>query len=271
MEALQGSASRSTFMTGQTLTQMYRYGQGFKPGHAINSRAVCFRLSGQQELPNIFGTDSKFRLVYRPSPSTSKQTNRVNLRALASIPQPPNPPLPLPSEIYTYESSSGIENGNLPTPVAPPAADYFHIKCMIDPRGANRVRGRVKPRHRTTMERSPRASERISIRHAGHYYTETPSRTRILQPSAGPHRDLNIQASCGWQNEDGGLCGVSVAHRNCAVHFTRVHNIKNMAADVKVLYRQCPLSAEKKVIRHNSLRHLQEVHLCRPRSKKQDS
>lgn len=44
---------------------------------------------------------------------------------------------PLPSKIDTYESSSGIRNGNHPTLAMPPRADYPHIEFMINPCGAN--------------------------------------------------------------------------------------------------------------------------------------
>ncbi|KAI6104459.1 hypothetical protein EDD16DRAFT_1008799 [Pisolithus croceorrhizus] len=212
-----------------------------------------------------YGPPYTFPTPSQPSPNAQV----VNLRASASIPQSPNPPLPLPSEIYTYESSSGTGKGNLSTLASPPRADYSHSEFMIDPRGANRARGCAKARH-TMMEGIPRANQLISVCHSGHYSAETRLRTRI-RPSAGPLRDPNIQTSCGWQNEGGGLCSLPVTHSNCAAHFATVHDIKNVAADVKVLCRWCPLSAEKKVTRHNLLRHLQEVHPCCPRSKKQRS
>ncbi|KAI6104474.1 hypothetical protein EV401DRAFT_1893352 [Pisolithus croceorrhizus] len=41
-------------------------------------------------------------------------------------------------------------------------------------------------------------------------------------------------------------------------HFAEAHDIKDMAADVEVPCRWCPLSVEKKVVRHNILRHLRE-------------
>ncbi|KAI6104472.1 hypothetical protein EV401DRAFT_2017411 [Pisolithus croceorrhizus] len=201
-----------------------------------------------------------------PAPSQPNlNAQAANLHASAPMPQSPNQSLSSSSEIYTHDCSSDVGNSNLPTPAAPPATDY-PTKFMISARGAIRGRGCANTRHRTTMKGRPRAREPASVCHAGHF-AEMQSRTRIRLP-AGPQ---NMQTCrCGWQNADGSLCGVPVRRRNCAVHFSTAHGIKNMARDVKVLCRWCPLTAKKEVVRHNLLRRLQEVHLHCPRSNKRD-
>lgn len=76
-----------------------------------------------------------------PTPSHSNlNTQAVNLRALASIPQSPNPPLRSLSEIYRRDYSSGIGSGNLPTLAAPPVADYLRTKVMMERSGVVIVR-----------------------------------------------------------------------------------------------------------------------------------
>lgn len=187
-------------------------------------------------LPHTFPTPSQ--------PDLNAQT--VNSHALALTPQSPNQPLPLPIEIYMRDCSSSTGSGNIPTLAAPLVADRLHTKSMIDPRGTIRGRGRATALCRSTMKGSERAG-----------------------PLAGTQ---NIQlCCCGWQNEDGSRCGASVSRCNCAGHFAEAHGIKNMAADVEVLCRWCPLGAKNVVIRHNFLRHLKEVHLRCPRLNKQDS
>ncbi|KAI6117344.1 hypothetical protein EDD16DRAFT_1588185 [Pisolithus croceorrhizus] len=194
-----------------------------------------------------------------PTPSQlNLNSQAVNLHASASASQSPNPPLPSPREIYSRGCCSGTGNGNPPTPTSPPRVDHLHIK-LVDPRGVNRACGCAKARRRTTVEGSSAVNKSISTRRAGRF-AELQSRTRV-RPTAGPLRDQN----------DGNPCGVLVTHHNCAAHFAEAHDIKDMAADVEVPCRWCPLSVEKKVVRHNILRHLREVHLRCRRSTRQDS
>ncbi|KAI6128528.1 hypothetical protein EV401DRAFT_1930782 [Pisolithus croceorrhizus] len=181
----------------------------------------------------------------------------------------PNPTSMPRCNAHPYESPFGIADGNLPASVASSIADCFHTRFMIDPGGANRARGRAKAGHRTMMQGSPRASEPISAHHTGHCVAKQ-SRSRI-RPSACPLRDPNIQTCCGWQNPDGSPCGALLTHHDCAGHFATAHDIKKLAADVEVLCRWCPLSMEKKIMRHNILRHLREVHLRCPRTRKRES
>ncbi|KAI6125563.1 hypothetical protein EDD16DRAFT_1557259 [Pisolithus croceorrhizus] len=205
-----------------------------------------------------------------PTPSQSDLNAQVvSSRTSAPIPQPPNSPPSPPSNAHPYESPFGIADGNLPASVASSIADCFHTRFMIDPGGANRARGRAKAGHRTMMQGSPRASEPISAHHTGHCVAKQ-SRSRI-RPSACPLRDPNIQTCCGWQNPDGSPCGALLTHHDCAGHFATAHDIKKLAADVEVLCRWCPLSMEKKIMRHNILRHLREVHLRCPRTRKRES
>ncbi|KAI6159399.1 hypothetical protein EDD17DRAFT_902677 [Pisolithus thermaeus] len=227
--------------------------------------------SGQSYPPPNEPTEIAFipampRDLPRTFPALSQPNLNVqaaNSHASAPMPQSPNQSLSSSSEIYTHDCSSAVGNSNLPSLAAPPATDH-PTKFMISARGAIRGRGCANARHRTTMTGRPRAREPLSVCHASRF-AEMQSRTRIRLP-AGPQ---NIQTCrCGWQNAGGGLCGVLVTRRNCAVHFSTAHGIKNIARDVKVLCRWCPLTAKKEVVRHNLLRHLEEVHLHCPRSNK---
>lgn len=142
-------------------------------------------------------------------------------------------------------------NGIPPTLAMPPRADYPHIKLMINPRGANRACGCAKARHRMIMGGRPRANQPISVHHAGHYYyAETQSKTWI-RSSVALLRDRNIQTPCGWQHEDGSMCGAPAIYCDCAMQFVAAHDTRNMAADIKALCRWCPLSPKRKVIQHN--------------------
>ncbi|KAI6022177.1 hypothetical protein PISMIDRAFT_14195 [Pisolithus microcarpus 441] len=206
--------------------------------------------TGQPYLPPSKSTEvastpvKPYNLPYAfPTPlQPNPNAQAVNICASASTPQPPNLPPPPPSEIDTYESPSGIGSGNFPTLVTPPTADHSHTNFMVNPYGANRVHGCAKAHCRKMMEGSPHASQPISARNAGCYYAETQSCTRT-RTSVGLSRNQSIETPCGWLHEDS------------------LHGIKNMAADVEVLCRWCPLSAQREVIQHNFLRHLREVHL----------
>ncbi|KAI6142131.1 hypothetical protein BKA82DRAFT_1002912 [Pisolithus tinctorius] len=149
--------------------------------------------------------------------------------------------LPSPSELCVHDSPSGVGNDNIPIPTGLPVANYLPSGIMVDRTEASQASG-TRTHHRTKLEGSPCVSEPISTR-----------------------RDRNVRTRCSWQNEDGRLCGVPVTHNNCAEHFAAVHEIKNIAAKVKVLCRWCALSTEKKVTRKNLLRHLREAHLHYPR------
>ncbi|KAI6159412.1 hypothetical protein EDD17DRAFT_1612452 [Pisolithus thermaeus] len=234
------------------------------------------RFTGQRYPPSNALTEiaSSPDMLYDPPLSlpTPSQPNlnpqAVTLHASASVSQSPNPPLPSPREIYSRDCCSSTGNGNPPTPTSPPRADYLHIR-FVDPRGANRAFGCSKVRRQTTVRGSSAVNKSISTRYAGRF-AKPQSRTRV-RPSAGPLCDQNVRACCGWQDEDGNPCGVLVTHHNCAAHFAEAHDIRDMAANVEVPCRWCPLSAEKKVVRHNVLRHLREVHLGYRRSTRQYS
>ncbi|KIO01793.1 hypothetical protein M404DRAFT_725718 [Pisolithus tinctorius Marx 270] len=200
-----------------------------------------------------------------PTPSQSNSSAHVaNSHPSTLIPPFPHSPLPSSSEGGTYDGLSDIGNGNLPLPAGPPMVDYLAPGIIIDGFEGSQARGHIRTRHRTEMERNPRAHEPISTRRANHS-AKIQSRGRKKPSAVRPPLDWNVRTCCGWQNEDGSLCGAPVTYENCAEHFATAHKIKKMAAKVKVLCRWCALSAEKTVIRKNLLRHLREAHLHYPR------
>lgn len=173
---------------------------------------------------------------------TNSNAQMVDLHASPSVPPSPIPPLPSSGEIYMRNLNQLNES---------------------------QARGRIRAHHRTKMKGSPRACKSISIRRAG--LSETQSRTLVRRSVARPLRYQNVQVCCGWQNEDGRQCGTPVTYNDCADHFSAVHGIIGMAADIKVLCRWCPSSVGKKIKRKNILRHFREKHLHCPRPKQHDS
>ncbi|KAI6117378.1 hypothetical protein EDD16DRAFT_1009616 [Pisolithus croceorrhizus] len=86
-------------------------------------------------------------------------------------------------------------------------------------------------------------------------------------PMVDPFRDPTVP--CGWEGDDGRVCYNPVSSDNLANHFATLHGIRNMASDIKVACRWCPSRSRKQVKRESILRHLREVHLKRPRPKKE--
>ncbi|KAI5994224.1 hypothetical protein EDC04DRAFT_1241844 [Pisolithus marmoratus] len=154
-------------------------------------------------------------------------------------------------------ASSGIEYDNPLIPVWPPS------EFTTNPLEAYWARDRTRACHQAKVGGRAGASEPIS-RRAGHL-SKIRSRPPMRPTVVRQRRYPNVWMCCGWQNEGGGPCGARVTYNNCAEHFAAVHRIKNMAADVEVLCRWCPLSEEMKLTRKNLLRHLREVHLHCPR------
>ncbi|KAI6002668.1 hypothetical protein F5J12DRAFT_209603 [Pisolithus orientalis] len=182
-----------------------------------------------------------------PTPSQSNSSaHAANSHLSTSIPPFQSSPLPSSSEFCTHDGLSDIGSGNLPIPAGPAMVDYLLYGIMIDGFEANQARGPIRARRRTKMKRGPCASEPISTRRAGRS-AKIQSRSRMRPSAVRPLSDRNVRTCCGWQNEDGRLCGEPVTYNNCAEHFAAVHEIKNMAADTEVLCRWCALGAEKKM------------------------
>ncbi|KAI6095647.1 hypothetical protein F5141DRAFT_1157887 [Pisolithus sp. B1] len=92
------------------------------------------------------------------------------------------------------------------------------------------------------------------------------SRVVMTLPKARSMSDRNVPNPCGWQVDEGRKCGMPISYSNCANHFAAVHDIEDIARNVKVTCRWCSSKRQKEISRHNLLRHLREVHLCCPRS-----
>jgi len=77
--------------------------------------------------------------------------------------------------------------------------------------------------------------------------------------------DRTVRKPCGWRRPDGTLCGAEVTYQ-CQGHLAMAHGITKLSGKAPVWCKWC--RPDHQIKRDGLLRHVREVHLGVPRSKR---